>query len=49
MESDQSIESMTVVDLRKWLEERGIPDEFCQKFEGALVNLSTFGFVIHYM
>ena len=38
MESDKNVEFMTVVKLNKWLQRQGIPDEYCEKFEGALVN-----------
>ena len=37
MESDLGVESMTVVELSKWLEQQGIPDQYREKFEGALV------------
>ena len=34
MSADLEINSMTVIELAKWLETKGIPVEFCIKFEG---------------
>ena len=32
-------ESMTVTEIGKWLETKGIPEEYCRKFEGKHGNL----------
>ena len=31
-----NVQSMTVEGLRSWLEDNGIPESYCQKFEGEL-------------
>ena len=31
---EQSLESMSVIQLRIWLESKGIPEDFCKTFEG---------------
>ena len=30
-------DDMTVVDLTNWLEQQGIPNEFCEKFSGVYI------------
>lgn len=34
MASTDTLSSMSPVELGSWLEEQGIPKEFCEKFEG---------------
>ena len=35
MESNPNFERMTVVDIVEWLQEQGIPTEFCDAFSGT--------------
>ena len=35
MASTDTLSSMSTIELGLWLEEQGIPKEFCEKFEGG--------------
>lgn len=40
MASTDTLSSMSTVELGLWLEEQGIPKEFCEKFEGKFSFVS---------
>lgn len=45
--SSTNMQSMTVEELRNWLEGKGILESYCQIFAGELINLCAVVYCVH--